>query len=1515
MLLTKDRIKELTTTSGTGTLSLSGTAEQGFQAFSILGNGTKCYYTITDVNGTDFEVGLGTYNSNTLTRDTILESSNSGNAISLSATGSTVFVTYPAEKSSYRDIGVNRDYTASGSITAGKPLILNTDNTVTEVGTTTISAGLGTENSTTLADAEYHEEAYGKENEFVNIYRIDAGSDYNVYVTPNTISSNDLTTITKGTTSSVDFTYLRPAGIIYEPNQDKYVIISQNSSNYMIGSVVTFNGTGSSATVTIETPTVLESTAYSQGTSNQNLAYDTTAQKIVVSYCSTASSGVSIVINLSGTTLTAGSRQTVPLYGSYINDGSIKVAYSSTANRVIYLYADNNNNKYYTTVGTVSGTSISFGSTQEVTNQVTGYTNNGGNGCIAVANTGEVVLTYLNSSYELFSHAGTLSNTTMTWGSPSQVSNIICYNGSGSGGDDQCGQEPIANGKIIFARSTQSSSPSLADKGVYGVITVSGTSVTNGTPASFNDDATGGGGAYDYRYAGVTTNVSKTQAVFGSGLKTGKIDNIVLLESNQTGPSNLTTNNYFGVASSTASDTESVGVNRAGSFNNDQTGLTTGKDYYAKGDGTIVERTTTTTTPDTNPTMSTVNQQSGSSYSYHSNSIAYESTSGYYVRGRRDSSTNYPVVESGTWGSLTAGITWNTPTVLSSNSLRGDRIKVATGGGYAHCSYCTRENSNENAKVTPVAISGSGGLTLGTTTTVNTLATSGSSTQPDSIVYDTSQNTILAFFDLGWQSGYLHKVFPLQMSGANYSYSSSDAVTFASNIDMSAKSVNAIYDPDTNRTVFFYILDAGTRTVNGIVFSCSGTTITQGSTQTASFTGTPNSNGYLTLAYDTQNNKIIIMYDHNTGAPNYTTYLPKYSFVTVTGGGTNTLSYTADAYAFSDTTQRTQVVSLAWNGDANKLFMVYGAYGDSHTQCDTFTSNGSTLTSISSEELTTVAIVDSGSNETNASVFVTGKGVSYSLGDADNSPGILNFTLSLGSTTSTTINASQFVGTARSGTDLELAKPPTELVGLANGSITKGDAVVLRTDGDFSKVVSTGGNVSEFSQFTSTQSGDGNPLSNSDAIALGSDGNGTFCYLYRKNNDYPTVQLGTTDSSGNITYGTPFVLSSTTLNFRHGGVTYSPDYNNGAGGFILSAQRNSLSRCNLYGITFSGTTISYGGDANFTTGGSEAEILWNAYDTTNDKTYVWVSNPYSMMCAVTNTSGTTLSAGTPAYCFGSASSRMQFGNMIYDNTNNRGTIFYRDSGNSDYPTAMGYTVSGTTFSFGTATVLESSACNFINGAEGEADGNGTICAWQNGSGTDFKYVNLTYSGLTISLSGVTTFLSGSWVSAYQHLTYNKTSKQYIAVVHRTTALSNPQAIVGTPSSGSVSWGTAITLPVGSSGSWSSAIINETGNEAQNIYLGYTAGGNVYAGIYGSAYSNFSTNLTANNFIGFAQDTVADNEDVKVATIGQTDDNQSSLTLATQYFVNNSTGALQTTADTISVVGGTALSSTKILIKS
>jgi len=99
-LVVKDRIKESTTTTGTGTITLGGSAD-GFQSFSAVGDGNTTYYAV--ISGNDWEVGLGTYTASgtTLSRDTILESSNAGSAISLTGT-SDVFVTYPAEKAVYQ---------------------------------------------------------------------------------------------------------------------------------------------------------------------------------------------------------------------------------------------------------------------------------------------------------------------------------------------------------------------------------------------------------------------------------------------------------------------------------------------------------------------------------------------------------------------------------------------------------------------------------------------------------------------------------------------------------------------------------------------------------------------------------------------------------------------------------------------------------------------------------------------------------------------------------------------------------------------------------------------------------------------------------------------------------------------------------------------------------------------------------------------------------------------------------------------------------------------------------------------------------------------------------------------------------------------------------------------------------------------------------------------------------------------------------------------------------------------
>lgn len=100
----KDRVRQTSSTTGTGAFALSG-AVTGFQNFSVIGDGNTTSYTIVDASAGEWEVGVGTYTASgtTLSRDVVLESSNSGSLVNFGAGIKDVFVTYPAEKAVYTD--------------------------------------------------------------------------------------------------------------------------------------------------------------------------------------------------------------------------------------------------------------------------------------------------------------------------------------------------------------------------------------------------------------------------------------------------------------------------------------------------------------------------------------------------------------------------------------------------------------------------------------------------------------------------------------------------------------------------------------------------------------------------------------------------------------------------------------------------------------------------------------------------------------------------------------------------------------------------------------------------------------------------------------------------------------------------------------------------------------------------------------------------------------------------------------------------------------------------------------------------------------------------------------------------------------------------------------------------------------------------------------------------------------------------------------------------------------------
>lgn len=131
-LVIKDRVKETTTTTGTGALTLAG-AMTGFRSFSsVSSTNDTMYYGLQAVDGSgnptgDWEVGLGTYSgTNTLTRTTVLDSSNAGSAVSLAAGTKQVWIDIAAVD--YKNTSRGPAFGAYATATQSLP-----DNTATKL--------------------------------------------------------------------------------------------------------------------------------------------------------------------------------------------------------------------------------------------------------------------------------------------------------------------------------------------------------------------------------------------------------------------------------------------------------------------------------------------------------------------------------------------------------------------------------------------------------------------------------------------------------------------------------------------------------------------------------------------------------------------------------------------------------------------------------------------------------------------------------------------------------------------------------------------------------------------------------------------------------------------------------------------------------------------------------------------------------------------------------------------------------------------------------------------------------------------------------------------------------------------------------------------------------------------------------------------------------------------------------------------------------------------------------------
>ena len=424
-----------------------------------------------------------------------------------------------------------------------------------------------------------------------------------------TVSVVDATSGPAGFGSSVVFNAAnsRPTATAFDSNSNKVVIAYRDYGNSSYGTAIV--GTVSGSSISFGTPVVFESDTIDYPA----ITFDSNSNKIVIAYKDEGNSnyGTAIVGTVSGSSISFGSHAVFQPANWFYAD----IVFDSSSNKVVINYAASPNYYLYAIVGTVSGTSISFGTPVQVA------TNNSNQARSTFdSSSNKVVLTYRGSSNYGTAIVGSVSGASISFGSPAVFD-------SESIDDLSITFDSNSNKVVTSYRRTSSS-----NNGTSVVGTVSGSSISFGTPVDFFATS---GGATDMSSAfNTSTNkvmlsyregqtgglefvsgtVSGTSISFSSPItfvdgavssptmssafdSTGNNFIIAYADSSNSTygtaivyaptSTNLTSENYVGLASNGYPDTATATIDVQGAINDRQSGLTAGQSYYVQTDGTL----------------------------------------------------------------------------------------------------------------------------------------------------------------------------------------------------------------------------------------------------------------------------------------------------------------------------------------------------------------------------------------------------------------------------------------------------------------------------------------------------------------------------------------------------------------------------------------------------------------------------------------------------------------------------------------------------------------------------------------------------------------------------------------------------------------------------------------------------------------------------------------------------------------------------------------------------------------
>ena len=406
-----------------------------------------------------------------------------------------------------------------------------------------------------------------------------------------------------------------------------------------------------------------------------------------------------------------------------------------------------------------------------------------------------------------------------------------------------------------------------------------------------------------------------------------------------------------------------------------------------------------------------------------------------------------------------------------------------------------------------------------------------------------------------------------------------------------------------------------------------------------------------------------------------------------------------------------------------------------------------------------------------------------------------------------------------------------------------------------------------------------------------------IAYTDQGNSSYGTAVVGTV-SGTSISFGTPVVFESANSAF------FGPAFDSSNNKVVIAYKDsgNSNKGTAIVGtVNPSDNSISFGTAALFESSGT-VTFVGSVFDSNANKIVVHYrdhSNSFYGTAAVGTVSGTNISFGTPVV-FETAQTDSQA--SVFDSNSNKVVISYKDSGNSGHGTSIVGTVSGTTISFGSAVVFASASTDMIS-ATFDSNLNKVVIAYRDdGNSKKGTAIVGTVSGTSISFGSEVVFSESNIDELATSATFDSNINK---VVIAYSDGSNSRH--GTFRSGTVS-GTSISFDA-------TAVFNADRSEAPSatfdssnnkVVIAFRAG---FSPNYGTAVvSQIGVDTRVTN-----RGQVASGSSASVDIIGTVSENQNELTAGQSYFVQTD-GTIALTAGSPSVFAGTAISATKLLVK-